>query len=345
MGKYVPQMKFLDVLLGDEPVLAPYERFYQRLLANDVEEATELAEGLLATESLEQVYDDVLIPALAMAERDAHDAELTPDRQARVYAAISELAEDLRDTFVLAQAARHEAEEEHRSARQEAKAVVAVTTKAAAAATKVVTAAANSAAAAAAPPSAAVPSEDAEEKRQRPALPKGCTVNVLCLPAHDEADAITAQMLSYLLEVQGYCAVAMGADALAGEMVQAVRDRNADVVCVAALPPGAVTHCRYLCKRLHRVDANIRMLAGLWTFKGDLKNVKTRLACAGNVELATSLSQAMDEIEQLAQPAILRGDGSAPRPDAPPSRGTTTDRQWRPEEPAPPATVRKDERV
>src|SRR5204863_1648819 len=33
IGKYVPQLRFLDIMLGDEPVLAPHERVYQRWLA------------------------------------------------------------------------------------------------------------------------------------------------------------------------------------------------------------------------------------------------------------------------------------------------------------------------
>jgi hypothetical protein len=36
MGKYVPQLKFLDILLGDESVLKPPERIYQRLLLDDL---------------------------------------------------------------------------------------------------------------------------------------------------------------------------------------------------------------------------------------------------------------------------------------------------------------------
>src|SRR5947208_14403424 len=86
----------------------------------------------------------------------------------------------------------------------------------------------------------------------RAPLPQQCTVNVVCVPARDEADAIAARMLALLLEMDGYCANALGAEALAGEMIEAVRKVNADVVCISALPPGAVTHCRCLCKRLHR---------------------------------------------------------------------------------------------
>ncbi len=68
VGKHVPQLSFLDILLGTEPVFEPQERIYQRLLAGDQEEAAELFEGYLEKTTLVVVYDTVLIPALAMAE-------------------------------------------------------------------------------------------------------------------------------------------------------------------------------------------------------------------------------------------------------------------------------------
>ena len=44
MGRYIPEMGYLNVLLGVEPVLEPEARFYQRLVAMDEEEAEDLAE-------------------------------------------------------------------------------------------------------------------------------------------------------------------------------------------------------------------------------------------------------------------------------------------------------------
>src|SRR4029079_12020563 len=57
MGRYVPQLAFLDVLLGDEPVLDLPTRVYQRLIAGNDEEAAELAAEHLAETPLEVVYD------------------------------------------------------------------------------------------------------------------------------------------------------------------------------------------------------------------------------------------------------------------------------------------------
>jgi predicted PurR-regulated permease PerM len=70
LGRHVPQLGFFHVLLGDEPALDPEVKFYQRLLARDPEEATELAEDYLEAESLEKLYDAVIMPALGLAEQD-----------------------------------------------------------------------------------------------------------------------------------------------------------------------------------------------------------------------------------------------------------------------------------
>jgi predicted PurR-regulated permease PerM len=43
IGRYIPELGYLNVLLGVEPVLPPEARFYQRLIALDQEEASEYA--------------------------------------------------------------------------------------------------------------------------------------------------------------------------------------------------------------------------------------------------------------------------------------------------------------
>jgi predicted PurR-regulated permease PerM len=68
VGKHVPGLSFLDILLGSEPVFEPKERVYQRLLAGDQEEVAELLEEYLEKMPLVQVYDSILIPALIQVE-------------------------------------------------------------------------------------------------------------------------------------------------------------------------------------------------------------------------------------------------------------------------------------
>jgi predicted PurR-regulated permease PerM len=72
MGRYVPQLSFLEVLLGDEPVLGVEAKFYQRLLALDQDEARAIAESYLKEKPIGVFYDSVLIPALMLSEQDRH---------------------------------------------------------------------------------------------------------------------------------------------------------------------------------------------------------------------------------------------------------------------------------
>jgi predicted PurR-regulated permease PerM len=87
LGRHVPQLGFFDILLGDEPALSPEVKFYQRLLARDPDEATELAEEYLEDGSLDRLYDSIILPALVHAEQDRLRGSLHR-------AAVEEIAED-----------------------------------------------------------------------------------------------------------------------------------------------------------------------------------------------------------------------------------------------------------
>ncbi len=95
MGRYVPSLEFLDVLLSDHAVLSPEKRLYQRLLATDVDEALEIAEEFLKGKSLERLYDEVIIPALSLAEEDRHRGKLDENQQQFVFENARLLVEDI----------------------------------------------------------------------------------------------------------------------------------------------------------------------------------------------------------------------------------------------------------
>jgi len=82
LGRHVPRLEFLSILLGDTPVLTPAQRFYQRLLAADPDEATEQAETSMKDQPIGAIYDEVVIPALALAQFDRDRGALEPDRLA-----------------------------------------------------------------------------------------------------------------------------------------------------------------------------------------------------------------------------------------------------------------------
>ncbi len=85
LGQHVPRLKFLALLLGDEPPLAPHMIYYQRLLARDPIEARAVAASYAKQHGLEKTCDDVLLPALLLARRDHDRAGLKPEDETYIY--------------------------------------------------------------------------------------------------------------------------------------------------------------------------------------------------------------------------------------------------------------------
>jgi predicted PurR-regulated permease PerM len=95
IGRYVPSLSFLNVILGDEPVLAPHAVYYQRLLASDQTEARRVLEDYLKEKPLQDLYSSVVIPAMGLAEQDRHRNELDEETQNFIYQSTREIIEDL----------------------------------------------------------------------------------------------------------------------------------------------------------------------------------------------------------------------------------------------------------
>lgn len=270
MGKYVPQLAFLDILLGDEPVLEPHQRLYQRLLAGDAEEASDIAEEYFQKHSLEEVYDQMVLPALAIGEQDRHSGRVDETRGMAMRQTLRELVDQLAD-LERANLARTAAGDTERAAKGEtdygAKAI--------------------------------------EGDVRRPQVPKDCVINIVALPSHDEADEIVGIMLAELLQLRGYCAFAVSQNALASEMLEQVAKKQGHIVCLSALPPSAITHTRYLSKRLIARFSDLPMVLGLWTLKMDSKKIRRRLLAAEDSPIATDLAQALEHISRIAQPMMI----------------------------------------
>src|SRR5579883_1769138 len=96
LGRYIPQLEFLAVLLGDEPALDGHISFYQRLLARDQDEAEDLVlDRVKELESPEPIYDEMLLPALSALKRTYLRGDITQEDQRYSLQAIREIVEDL----------------------------------------------------------------------------------------------------------------------------------------------------------------------------------------------------------------------------------------------------------
>jgi predicted PurR-regulated permease PerM len=242
LGRYVRQFEFLHVILGDETVLAPEARFYQRLLALDNEEARAVADLYLSEHSLLQLYDSVIIPALTMAEQDRHKGALSPTREEFLFLSIKEMLLDFSEKSVKSDAANAEA------------------------------------------------ARDGLSVERRPENAPG---RVLCLPANDEADEITAAMLAQLLEQAGYPAISFPLDPSLQQTVGLLDPAEYDTFCISALPPFAFAHARTLSQQLRLRFPRTKVVIGVWGFAGDTARALQRFQPSHPDQLVRSMAHAV----------------------------------------------------
>ena len=95
MGRRVPNLSFLSVLLSDEEALTPAEDFYHRLLTIDEQDELEFVESYLKANSLTALYDSVFVPVIIATETD-HRLELLDDEQRSfIEQSLRDIIEDL----------------------------------------------------------------------------------------------------------------------------------------------------------------------------------------------------------------------------------------------------------
>jgi predicted PurR-regulated permease PerM len=99
LGKHVPGLEFVGMLMADTPALAPEFGYYQRLLARDQSEAADLIEQHIKTQAPLSVYDALLLPALNYAERDRLEQRLSLDEETAVIDATRELLSDAAESI------------------------------------------------------------------------------------------------------------------------------------------------------------------------------------------------------------------------------------------------------
>lgn len=283
IGKHVPQLAFLDVLLGSDPVFEPHTRVYQRLLAGDTEEAAELLEEHTEDKPLVAVYDELLLPALDTAQRHRHRGELDAERHQFVLQCLGELLQDRADRFL-----------------ERGKQNVVVES---------------------AGPEGELSTAEKLPEKQDIVLPADLKLReVLCIPARTEADEVAAQMFAQVLNEQGYFAQTIKLQTLSNEMLDLAAKTPADVICISAMTPVAVMHARYLCKRLRARFPRAKLVVGLWELESDVQKASERIGChaAVVVNLAEALTKVM-ELAPLALPEVAKVEQDAIAGNAKPS--------------------------
>jgi len=261
MGKYIPQLAFLNVLLGDEPALAAHERLYQRLLANSQEDADDLVEEELRRMSLADVCETVLLPAMYAIERDHDQGALRDAKRKQMLDHLERWTEELTDSYPepIRQAATDRAVTSAPSA-----------------------------------PGAELGGTRAPIGPVAGAPPGGDSA-ILCLAAADRADAIAARLIGLVFAERGYSVHTPGRPGLP----ETPSDTPPAVVVISALPGDAAAHARHLCRRARVRYAQTPIVVGLWQAGNETERSWQRLASAGATRVETSLLVAITEIERF----------------------------------------------
>ena len=257
LGRHVPQLAFLDVLLGNEPALSEPELLYRRLLVGDPNEATERAEAYLHKNSLVAFYDDVAIPALALAEDDRSDGRLSEGQRVRVAASavilIDNLAEWEGDEEQPDEKAADEAEGKGDSA-----GVVA-----------------------------------APEGVEPEAL---VGIQVLTAGARGELDDAAAAMLAQLLEREGAIVRNIPHEALQSATLREADLGTPSAIVLSYMNSNSLAHARFLVRRVRRRFPDAAIILGFWTFPPSDAARRDPLEATRADGVATSLVEGLHEI-------------------------------------------------
>lgn len=276
LGKHVPFLRFFETLLGDRPALDPPIRYYQRLLARDQDEAAELAEEQATAAPLEQVYEQLLLPALSLARADVRAGKLGDDDQQFVVQATRQIAEGLARRARIASAKQRVADDkaEAKEARAEAKE-------------------ANAERRPESPPAALACVDPASE------VAPGPRMKIVLCPARDTTDETAMAMLLELIDPLRYECTTASASHLASDVVALLERESPAILCIASVPPGGLAQTKYICLRARARLPELKIVIGRWGLLGEeLDKNRSQLLAAGANHVGTRLAETMSQLDQ-----------------------------------------------
>ncbi len=99
LGRHLPALSFLHALFGDRPPIAPENRFYQRLLAEDFDELEEIIEEYLRRDAALELFDGVILPTLQLAEEDRASDSISRHEHKEIYLHLQEVLDSAVEGF------------------------------------------------------------------------------------------------------------------------------------------------------------------------------------------------------------------------------------------------------
>ena len=139
--------------------------------------------------------------------------------------------------------------------------------------------------------------EECDEKAQVAASHSRSQVCLLAYPAHDAEDKLALEMLRSVLDPTRWRVDTVSIDTLTSELIDRVGEKSLQLVCIGALPPGGLSHTRYICKRLRARFPDVKIAVGRWAPKFDGETELDALKNVGADLIATSLLDTRDQLQ------------------------------------------------
>ena len=149
------------------------------------------------------------------------------------------------------------------------------------------------------------------EDAQKPYTLAG-PVTACIVPARDEADEIVGSMLQRCLTRRNVVSELLTTHVLKGEVLDRVTELAPQVLYISALPPAAVLHASYFCKRLRPRFPELKIVVAVWHAEGDMEKGRSRLLAAGASEVVTTLKGAIEKLPPAALVTAMQTAESQP---------------------------------
>ena len=268
LGKHIDALNFIDVLLGDEPALEAEERFYQRLLAADATEASDLSEQQLKKLALSDYYDAVPMKALILAQYDAAQGKLSQEKQLQIRDTVEDVVDALKEY------SDEPPSEKAVPADGAASDVLALSKSVAA-------------------PDALVVEPLPTVKMETLSPSWQVTYPILCIASRSALDQAAAVMLAQILDKHGMAARVQPFIDVSSAKSFKVDALDALIVCLSYFgAASSPVHVRYLIRRLRRVMPTAKFLACFWMLNPDSSKLEEWRLAVGADLVASSLVSA-----------------------------------------------------
>ena len=132
-----------------------------------------------------------------------------------------------------------------------------------------------------------------------PPVTEGRRPTVLAVPSHHRAEELTLNMLARTLRATGCDVQAVTTRALPIDIENRIARDRPELVFVAVMPPGGLVQARYLCRRLGKRFADVKIIVGYWGKSRDFDRLLVRLRSAGASYVTTSIGQTRSQVLAL----------------------------------------------